>query len=94
MAGIFSPGVVIFKDDLSHECAELPKDQRRAVSVITVAGPRNPKLTDDGENLARERDLGDLREKIRLVYRIAGHHKQKYLVLGMNGSQLRAIRGD
>ncbi len=81
-AGIFSPGVVIFKDDLGHKCVELPKDQRRIISIITVAGPRLPALTDDGEDFARESDLEDLREKIRLVYRMAAHHKQRYLVLG------------
>ncbi|KAF5383628.1 hypothetical protein D9615_003807 [Tricholomella constricta] len=46
-AGIYSPGVVIFKDDLDHGCAELQPSDRRVVSVITVAAPRHRALTED-----------------------------------------------
>lgn len=76
---------MIFKDDLDHDCAELPKSQRRVVSVITVAGPRRPKLTANGEGFANRSDLEDLRGKIRLVYRMAAHHKQRYIVSGIFG---------
>ncbi|KAG6885535.1 hypothetical protein C0993_000320 [Termitomyces sp. T159_Od127] len=84
-AGIFSPGVVIFKDDLEHDCADLPHDDRRVVSVITVSAPRRCPLTEDQSTFKDPSVLEDLRRKIRLIYRIAGHYGQRYLVLGAFG---------
>ncbi|KAI0029555.1 hypothetical protein K488DRAFT_56112 [Vararia minispora EC-137] len=81
-AGIFSPAVVVFKHDLDHDCADLPVEQRRVVSVITVAAPRHPQLTPDGSSLGREEDIEDFRAKIRLIYRIAGREKRQALILG------------
>lgn len=82
VAGIYSPAVVIFKDDLDHDCIDLPSNEIRVVSVITVAAPRGPMLTADRTQLRRKEDLECFREKIRLVYRMAAHNNQKYLVLG------------
>ena len=82
VAGGYSPGVVIFKENLDHDCVNLPKEDWRVVSVITVAAPRAPRLTVDGQSLANESDLNDLRGKIKLVYRIAAQNKKRYLVLG------------
>lgn len=83
IAGVFSPGVVVFKDDLDHDCVDLPPDNRRLVSVITVAAPRRPTLTEDKSSFQNASDLKDLQGKIRLVYRMAAHHGQQDLVLGM-----------
>ncbi|KAG7097566.1 hypothetical protein E1B28_004903 [Marasmius oreades] len=80
-AGIYSPGVVIFRDQLENACTELPIEQRRVVSVISVAAPRWPALTDDGMSLRRRTDLDDLRDKIRLVYRMAAYYGKTHLVL-------------
>ncbi|KAJ7080730.1 hypothetical protein B0H15DRAFT_743299, partial [Mycena belliarum] len=33
VAGVFSPGVVVFKDDLAHHCADLPPEDRVVVSL-------------------------------------------------------------
>lgn len=77
--------MVIFRDDLDHDCAELPKADRRVVSVITVAAPRHPVLTPDGQSFKFPNTLGYLQEKIRLVYRMAAHNKQEYLILGACG---------
>lgn len=85
VAGIYSPGVVIFKDDLSNDCADLPHHDRLTVSVITVAAPRGPTLSEDRENFAHEVDLRCLEDKIRFVYRLAAVKKQEYLVLGAMG---------
>ena len=82
VAGIFSPSVVIFKDDLDHNCEDLPKDKRAIVSVITVAAPRLPNLTSDRQAFARASDLEDLRGKIRLVYRMAARNGKTSIVLG------------
>ncbi|TFK39528.1 hypothetical protein BDQ12DRAFT_681931 [Crucibulum laeve] len=85
IAGVFSPGVVIFKDDLDHDCKDLTVEDRRVVSVITVAAPRWRKLTEDNESFQNPSDIDDLRGKIRLVYRMAARHGQQYLVLGAMG---------
>ena len=82
VAGVYSPAVVIFKDDLDHDCKDLPVDKREVVSVITVSAPRVPDLTPDRLKLANESDLEDFRGKIRLVYRMAGHNGQHALILG------------
>lgn len=82
IAGIYSPAVVIFKDDLDHDCVDLPPSEVQVVSVITVAAPRSPPLTSDGGAFKYPGDLECMREKIRLVYRMASHNGQQYLVLG------------
>ncbi|KAJ6536008.1 hypothetical protein DFH09DRAFT_1263579 [Mycena vulgaris] len=85
VAGIYSPGVVIFRDDLDHDCAELPTKERRVVSVVTVAAPAWADLTPDRQAFAHSSTLTYFREKIRLVYRMAAHNGQRYLVLGAMG---------
>lgn len=82
IAGVFSPAVVIFKNDLDNDCADLPVDDRKVVSVITVAAPRGSRLTGDRLAFANASDLEDLRGKIRLVYRMAAHNGKTSLVLG------------
>lgn len=86
-AGIYSPGVAVFRDTLDNELAELAEDERFVVSVITVAAPRGAALAKiNGRPVfARESVLNDLREKIRLVYRCAAHNGQTSLVLGAMG---------
>ncbi|TFK68744.1 hypothetical protein BDN72DRAFT_841434 [Pluteus cervinus] len=84
-AGVYSPGVVIFRDNLDGHCANLPKGKRRVVSVLTVAAPRVPQLSSDRLAFASKTVLEDLREKIRLVYRMAAHNNQQVLVLGAMG---------
>ncbi|KAF7298773.1 hypothetical protein MIND_00824900 [Mycena indigotica] len=85
VAGVFSSGVVIFRDDLDHECVELANAERRVVSVITVAAPARPELMADKTAFAKPETLVFLQEKIRLIYRIAGRNGQEYLVLGAMG---------
>jgi len=81
-AGIYSPAVVIFKDDLDHSCVDLPVDQRETVAVLTVAAPRGPRVLDG--RFSNSSDVHDLREKIRLVYRMAGHNGKQALILGVD----------
>jgi len=71
---------VIFKDDLDHSCADLPVDQRETIAVITVAAPRGPEVSDG--RFFNTSDVHDLKEKIRLVYRMAGHNGKQVLILG------------
>jgi hypothetical protein len=72
---------VIFREDLNRDCKELPEDEWRVVSVLTVAAPRRPKVTLD-EEFADPSQLEDLREKIRLVYRMAALNGNHFIVLG------------
>lgn len=73
--------MVIFKDDLDHSCADLPVDQRETVAVLTVAAPRGPDVLNG--RFMNSSDVHDLREKIRLVYRMAGHNGKHAVILGM-----------
>jgi uncharacterized protein (TIGR02452 family) len=83
VAGVYSPGVVVFKDDLDNNCADLPDDECIVVAVMTVAAPRWPKLTEDRQHFRDSSVLEDLRGKIRLIYRMAASDGKEYLVLGM-----------
>lgn len=88
VAGIFSPNVVVFKDDLDHDCVDLPVEDRVVVSVITVAAPCRPELTSDKSAFQFPEDVRDLQGKIRLVLRIAARNVQDRLVLGEYGDQM------
>jgi len=82
-AGVYSPAVVIFKDDLDHSCVDLPVDQRETVAVLTVAAPRGPEVLN--KRFENSSDVHDLREKIKLAYRMAAHDGKQVLVLGAMG---------
>jgi uncharacterized protein (TIGR02452 family) len=84
-AGVVSPDVVVFKDTLDNDVIDLPVQKRHVLAVITMAAPRGPKVTVDGEGFADERELGDLREKVLLVLRLAGTNGVTNLVLGAMG---------
>lgn len=73
---------MIFKDDLDHRCAELSAEEQRLVSIITVAAPRHRQLTKGYKKFLHKSDSQNLRDKIRLIYRMAGVNHQEYLVLG------------
>ena len=90
-SGVYSPAIVIFKDDLDHSCVDLPVDQRETVAVLTIAAPRGPRLLDG--KFANSSDVRDLREKIRLTYRMAGHNGKQVLILGTYKPKLKSIRG-
>ncbi|KAF7336239.1 hypothetical protein MVEN_02171800 [Mycena venus] len=85
VSGVYSPGVVIFRDDLDHDCVELPMTVRPIVSVLTVAAPAWQPLTPDRLAFLQPSTLTYLQEKIRLVYRMAAHNGQENLVLGAMG---------
>jgi len=82
-AGVYSPAVVVFKDDLDHSCVDLPVDQRETFAVLTVAAPRGPDVLND--RFMNDSDVHDLREKIRLAYRMSGHNGKHVMILGAMG---------
>lgn len=85
VAGIFSPAVVVWKDTLDNECRELSEEDRTLVSVVTVAAPRNPELTNDGNEFMDANVLEEFREKVRLVLRCCAREGKTALVLGALG---------
>ncbi|EUC47478.1 hypothetical protein COCMIDRAFT_3569 [Bipolaris oryzae ATCC 44560] len=84
-AGIVSPGVVVYRDTLDRDLAELKEEERFSVVVLTVAAPRFPRVNGDRSEFADEAELGDLREKIVLVLRMAAQQGVTRLVLGAMG---------
>lgn len=85
IAGVFSPNVVVFRDTLDNECRELGEEERTVVSVVTVAAPRRPGLTEDELEFEDESVLEGFREKVRLVLRCAAAEGKTGLVLGALG---------
>ncbi|CAD0082693.1 unnamed protein product [Aureobasidium vineae] len=85
IAGIFSPKIVVFKDTLDNECVELSEGERVMVSVVTVAAPRRPRLTEDGQRFKDQSVLEEFRDKVRLVLRCAAGEDKTGLVLGALG---------
>ena len=85
VVGIYSPNVAITRSGLNG-----PVSRRQIVSVISVAAQRNPLLNNaNGPTRLRtfrhETDLIVLREKIRLIYRLAAKNGKTFLVLGALG---------
>ncbi|KAK0480060.1 hypothetical protein IW261DRAFT_1335808 [Armillaria novae-zelandiae] len=87
VAGVYSPGVVVHRDDLDHELVEFPRESEKRIvtAVLTVAAPHSPQLTKDRQRFADPSVLEDLRGKIRLVYRMAASNGKEYIVLGAMG---------
>ncbi|KAI4729949.1 hypothetical protein E4T49_02303 [Aureobasidium sp. EXF-10728] len=85
ISGIFSPNIVVFKDTLDNECVDLSEDERVVVSVVTVAAPRRPELTEDGKRFKEQSVLEEFRDKVRLVLRCAAGEGKTVLVLGALG---------
>ncbi|KIJ65223.1 hypothetical protein HYDPIDRAFT_131629 [Hydnomerulius pinastri MD-312] len=85
VAGVLSPGVVIFRKDLDNNLEKLPREDWRVVQVLTVAGPRAPRLSQDREEFANPETLEELRGKLRLTYRMAAWSGCWDLVLGALG---------
>jgi uncharacterized protein (TIGR02452 family) len=83
--GVFSGNVVVFKDTLDNGCVDLEEEERIVVSVVTVAAPRLPELTDDKTEFKEQRVLDEFREKVRLVLRCAAREGNTGLVLGALG---------
>jgi uncharacterized protein (TIGR02452 family) len=83
--GVFSEAVVVFKDTLDNGCVDLKEEERLVVSVVTVAAPRLPELTEDRTEFKEQRVLEEFQEKVRLVLRCAAREGKTGLVLGALG---------
>lgn len=85
VAAVYSPGVVVFRKDLEHNCDMLPEKDRVVVAVVTVAAPRGPELSEDRMAFKHASDLQNLQDKIRLVYRLAAGRSHTDVILGAMG---------
>jgi len=85
-----SPNVVVFRDTLDNGLVELSEDRRFVIAVMTVAAPRFPAVVTEGERegevvFKEETVVEELREKVRLVLRMAAGEGVGRLVLGAMG---------
>ncbi len=88
LSGIYSPSVVIIRQNLSlgHELLDLkhPEDLP-IISAISVAAIRDPAVTNDGKEYKRKEDRETMKAKMRMVLRIARGNGHRRLVLGALG---------
>ncbi|KAI9699062.1 MAG: hypothetical protein M1836_003251 [Candelina mexicana] len=88
VSGIYSPSVIVIRQNLAagHALLDLNRpDDLPVVSVVSVAAMRDPPLTSDGREYARREDRELMKEKLRMVLRIAGFNGHRRLVLGALG---------
>lgn len=87
-AGIFSPQVCIFKDELANGCKELVRKDTVIVSVTSVAAIACPPtvVTRQGSTVMKSpKDKLKLIERVRMVLRMAAHNGKTVLMLGAMG---------
>ena len=90
-SSIYSPSVVIIRQNISqgHDLLDLSKpDQLPVLSVVSVAAVRDPKVGLNANGEERYSDWGDrraMKEKMRVVLRVAAVRGHRILVLGALG---------
>jgi len=86
---IYSPSVVVIRESLAtgHKLLDLSKpDELPVISAISVAALRKPILTRDKPTQYRNpQDRETMKEKMRIVLRVAAFHGHRRLVLGALG---------
>lgn len=89
--GIYSPTVVVIRESMGqgHNLLDLTKpEDLPVVSCVSVAAIRDPDIVRDTagrERYRRSRDRDTMKEKMRVVLRIAAMTKHRVLVLGALG---------
>lgn len=91
-AGIFSPNVVIFRDELTQDCRILARKDWTTVTVISVAALACPPLAPvqkskrPGEmRLKLDKDVHTIQERFRMILRMAARQERSVLVLAALG---------
>ena len=88
---IYSPTVVVIRESMAqgHNLLDLTKpEELPVVSCISVAAIRDPDIVRDNtgrERYRRSRDRDTMKEKLRVVLRIAAMTRHRVLVLGALG---------
>ncbi|KAL2411321.1 hypothetical protein ABEF95_001557 [Exophiala dermatitidis] len=101
-AGIFHPNVVIFRDELANDCHVLDRKDWATVSVVSVAALACPPLvpavapksrgarghSDDWQDmqLKLDKDVLRLKERWRMILRMAAIQEKSVLLLAAIGS--------
>ena len=89
--GIYSPTVVVIRESMAqgHNLLDLTKpEQLPVVSCVSMAAIRDPDIVRDTtgrERYRRSRDRDTIKEKMRVVLRIAALARHRRLVLGALG---------
>ena len=89
--GIYSPTVVVIREGMAqgHKLLDLTKpEDLPVVSCVSVAAIRDPDIVRDTagrERYRRSRDRDTMKEKMRVVLRIAARTRHRVLVLGALG---------
>ena len=89
--GIYSPTVVVIREGMAqgHDLLDLTRpEDLPVVSCVSVAAIRDPDIVRDTagrERYGRSRDRDTMKEKMRLVLRIAALTRHRRLVLGALG---------
>ena len=89
--GIYSPTVVVIRENMAqgHDLLDLSKpDDLPVVSCVSVAAIRGPDIVRDAggrEKYNHKLDRETMKEKMRVVLRIAAVRKHRILVLGALG---------
>ncbi|KAF1956509.1 hypothetical protein CC80DRAFT_444942 [Byssothecium circinans] len=83
---LYSPNVVLFRSSFTsnHTLTQLLPLDMPVYSVLSIAGLRSPAVTDSGK-FADDGDRKALKDKIRLVLRVAATEGHTKLVLGALG---------
>ncbi|KAJ9611367.1 hypothetical protein H2200_004551 [Cladophialophora chaetospira] len=95
-AGIFSPDVVIFKDELAKDCEILRRKDWTTISMVSVAALACPPIVAVAQTSKRkegagelqlklEKDVRSIQERWRMTLRMAGEHGKSVLLLAALG---------
>ncbi|MCJ1273796.1 hypothetical protein MMC21_001589 [Puttea exsequens] len=89
--GIYSPTVLVIRESMGrgHDLLDLSKPEKLpVVSCVSVAAVRGPEVVKDGEGRERYKHVRDreaMKEKMRVVLRVAAVRRHRVLVLGALG---------
>ena len=86
--GIYSPGVVIFRNPKNLELIT-EHEERHVVSMLSISAPYKRPLDPCGTQFRDAKDLEYLRRKLRFWLRVAAMNGQERLVLGAWGCGTR-----
>lgn len=81
-SGIYSPGIRVFRSQSDYEF--LPADQTYNINVISVSAINRPDLSEDRRRI-QGKYVPRVKEKIRVIFRIAALNGVNSLVLGAFG---------
>jgi len=82
---IYSPDVLVLRKSDDEQCELLKSEQRWWTSVVSVAAVFQPQWDKAGSGFARVEDREEMRERMKMVLRVAVLEGKRNLVLGAMG---------